>query len=111
MSAQDTWDHRFGQGEGDNQLFKIDIISGAPHPSRPVPVSSYSQRCLSSGEIAYLRRDKAEHGVFLFERQLRPKGSDLRCPSWSPTARSRIQPLRIQASRGAGEGMEPESEV
>ena len=32
MSAQDTWDHRFGHGEGDNQLFKIDIASGATAP-------------------------------------------------------------------------------
>ena len=84
MSAQDTWDHRFGQGEGDNQLFKIDIISGATTPVAAGPGIKLLPTVLSSGEIAYLRRDKAEHGVFYSSGNSGPKGSDLRCPSWSP---------------------------
>jgi Tol biopolymer transport system component len=84
MSAQDTWDHRFGQGDGDNQLFKIDIASGAIAPVAAGPGVKLLPTVLSSGEIAYLRRDKAEHGVFYSSGKPGPKGSDLRSPSWSP---------------------------
>ena len=84
MSAQDTWDHRFGYEDGDNQLFKIDIVSGATAPVAAGPGVKLLPTVLSSGEIAYLRRDKAEHGVFYSSGKPGPKGSDLRCPSWSP---------------------------
>jgi Tol biopolymer transport system component len=84
MSAQDTWDQRFGYGGGDNQLFKIDIASGAIAPLTAGPGIKLLPTVLSSGEIAYLRRDKAEHGVFYSSGKAGPKGSDLRSPSWSP---------------------------
>jgi Tol biopolymer transport system component len=84
MSAQDTWDHRFGSGDGDNQLFKIDIVSGAMAPVAAGPGIKLQPTVLSSGEIAYLRRDRSEHGVFYSSGKTGPKGSDLRSPSWSP---------------------------
>jgi Tol biopolymer transport system component len=84
MSAQDTWDHRSGQGDGYNQLFKIDIASGAIAPVAAGPGVKLLPTVLSSGEIAYLRRDKAEHGVFYASGKPGPKGSDLHSPSWSP---------------------------
>jgi len=84
MSAQDTWDQRFGYGGGDNQLFKIDIASGAIAPLTAGPGVKLLPTVLSSGEIAYLRRDKVEHGVFYSSGKAGPKGSDLRSPSWSP---------------------------
>jgi len=39
---------------------------------------------LSSGEIGFLRRDKAEQGVFYASGKRGPKGNDIRVPSWSP---------------------------
>jgi Tol biopolymer transport system component len=84
MTAQDTWDHRFGEGEGDNQLFKIDIVSGAIAPEAAGAGFKLLPTVLSSGEIAYLRRDRAENGVFYSSGKAGPKGGDLRAPSWSP---------------------------
>jgi len=84
MTGQDTWDQRFGHGDGDNQLLKIDIASGATAPVSAGPGIKLLPAVLSSGEIGYLRRDKDEHGVFYSNGKAGPKGSDLRTPSWSP---------------------------
>jgi Tol biopolymer transport system component len=86
MSAQDTWDQRFGKGDGEDQLFKIDIASGVSAPVAAGPGVKLLPAVLPSGEIAYLRRDKAEHGVFYSSGKTGPKGSDLSTPSWSPDA-------------------------
>jgi Tol biopolymer transport system component len=84
MSAQDTWDNRFGEGAGDDKLVKIDIASGAAASVTAGPGIKLLPAVLSSGEIAYLRRDTAAHGVFYSTGKPGPKGADLRCPSWSP---------------------------
>ena len=84
MSAQDTWTYRFGSKDGDNQLLKIDIASGATTPVSAGPGVKLVPTVLSSGEIAYLRRDKTAAGVFYGSGRPGPKGSDLRTPSWSP---------------------------
>jgi len=84
MTAQDTWEHRFGEGDGDNQLLKIDIASGAIAPVAAGPGFKLLPTVLSSGQIAYLRRDGAEHGVCYSNGKSGPKGRDLRTPSWSP---------------------------
>jgi TolB protein len=86
MLAQDTWDQRFGKGDGEDQLFKIDIASGVSAPVAAGPGVKLLPTVLPSGEIAYLRRDKAEHGVFYSSGKTGPKGSDLSTPSWSPDA-------------------------
>ncbi len=84
MSAQDTWTYRFGSEDGDNQLLKIDIASGATTPVAAGPGVKLVPTVLSSGEIAYLRRDKTVAGVFYGSGRPGPKGSDIRTPSWSP---------------------------
>jgi Tol biopolymer transport system component len=84
MTAQETWTHRFGYGEGDDKLVKIDIASGEIAPVAAGPGVKLLPAVLASGEIGYLRRDKAEHGVFYSSGKAGPKGSDLRTPSWSP---------------------------
>jgi Tol biopolymer transport system component len=84
MSAQDTWHYRFGSEDGDNQLLKIDIASGATTPVAAGPGVKLVPTVLSSGEIAYLRRDKTAAGVFYGSGRPGPKGSDVRTPSWSP---------------------------
>lgn len=84
MSAQDTLTYRFGDEDGDNQLLKIDIVSGATAPIAAGPGVKLLPTALSSGEIAYLRCDKTAAGVFYGSGKPGPKGRDLRTPSWSP---------------------------
>jgi TolB protein len=84
MSAQDTWTHRFGNGEGDNKLINIDIASGATSPVEAGRGVKLVPTVLSSGEIGYLRGDKAASGVFYSSGKTGPKGDDLGVPSWSP---------------------------
>jgi Tol biopolymer transport system component len=86
MSAQDTWTYRFGSEDGDNQLLKIDIASGATAPVAAGPGVKLVPTVSSSGEIAYLRRDKTASGIFYGNGRPGPKGSDIRTPSWSPDA-------------------------
>jgi Tol biopolymer transport system component len=86
MSAQDTWTYRFGSEDGDNQLLKIDIASGATASVAAGPGVKLVPTVSSSGEIAYLRRDKTASGIFYGNGRPGPKGSDIRTPSWSPDA-------------------------
>jgi Tol biopolymer transport system component len=75
MSAQDTWTYRFGSEDGDNQVLKIDIASGATTPVAAGPGVKLVPTVLSSGEIAYLRRDKTAAGVFYGSGRPGPKGT------------------------------------
>jgi Tol biopolymer transport system component len=84
MSAQDTWTYRAGQEDGDNKLVKIDISTGESVAVPAGPGVKILPALLSTGEIAYLRRDKTEHGVFYGDGKPGPKGTDLHSPSWSP---------------------------
>jgi Tol biopolymer transport system component len=84
MSAQETLTHRFGSGEGDDKLVKIDISSGSTAPVMAGPGVKLAPSLLPSGVIAYLRRDKAAHGVFYSDGSKGPDGTDIRFPSWSP---------------------------
>jgi Tol biopolymer transport system component len=84
MSAQDTWTYRFGSQDGDNEILKINIESGQATSVSAGPGVKLLPTMLSSGEIAYLRRDKTAAGVFYASGTPGPKGNDLRTPSWSP---------------------------
>ncbi len=84
MSGQDTWTYRFGSEDGENQFLKINIESGEKTPVSAGPGVKLLPTVLSSGEVAYLRRDKTASGVFYARGRPGPKGDDLRTPSWSP---------------------------
>jgi TolB protein len=84
MSAQDTWTYRFGSQDGDNQIVKVDIDGGKATPVSAGPGVKLLPSVLSSGEIAYLRRDNSVTGVFYASGKAGPEGDDLRTPSWSP---------------------------
>ncbi|MGH9351009.1 MAG: TolB family protein, partial [Terriglobia bacterium] len=64
MSAQDTWTFRFGSKDGNDELVKIDIATGATTPVPAGPGVKLLPAVLPSGAIAYLRRDKKSNGVF-----------------------------------------------
>jgi len=84
MSAQDTWDYRFGAEDGDDQLVKINIEDGETAPVSAGAGVKLLPAVLPSGEIGYLRRDNTAGGVFYSSGKAGPKGWDLRTPSWSP---------------------------
>lgn len=84
MSAQDTLSHRFGDGEGDDRLVRIDVATGAITPVTAGPGVKLAPSVLASGGLAYLRRDKNAQGVFYADGAKGPVGNDIRFPSWSP---------------------------
>ena len=84
MSAQETWDFRFGEGNGDDRLLKIDIATGSTTTLPAGPGVKFQPSVLSSGEVAYLRNDKTANGVFYASGKPGPAGKDLHGPSWSP---------------------------
>jgi TolB protein len=84
MTAQETWSNRFGHGVLNNKLIQFDLATGAATPVPMHPGVKLAPALLPGGEIAYLRRDAAEHGVFYASGKRGPQGDDIRVPSWSP---------------------------
>ena len=84
MSAQETLTYRFGNGEGDDRLAKMDISRGSTAPVTAGPGVKLAPSLLPSGVVAYLRRDKAAQGIFYSDGGKGPAGKDVRFPSWSP---------------------------
>lgn len=84
MPDEDTYTFRSASKDGDDQLRKIDIATGATTVVRAGPGVKLMPTVLPSGQIAYLRRDKAMKGVFYGMGTPGPTGADLRTPSWSP---------------------------
>ncbi len=85
MSAQDTWNYRKSQGDGDTGLSQINIATGATTPIAPGPGVKLYPSVLPSGEIAYLRHsDSLPQGIVYASGKLGPTGADLHAPSWSP---------------------------
>ncbi|HEV2418128.1 MAG TPA: hypothetical protein VGX94_10005 [Terriglobia bacterium] len=105
MSAQDTYTYRFGNKDGDDELLKIDIATGATTVVHAGPGVKLMPTVLPSSRIAYLRRDKTMKGVFYGMGTPGPKGADLRTPSWSPDGgqvvysrfivKDRIEPVKM----------------
>jgi TolB protein len=84
MTGQETLSHRFGSGDGEDNLVQIDIATGAATPVTAGAGVKLAPSVLPSGIIAYLRRDKNAHGVFYGDGSKGPAGNDIRFPSWSP---------------------------
>jgi Tol biopolymer transport system component len=99
MSAQETLSNRFGAGDGDDKLVKIDVASGATTPVTAGPGVKLAPSVLPSGAIGYLRRDKVARGVFYADGSKGPAGDDLRFPSWSPDGKEVVY-SRFSSKRG-----------
>jgi Tol biopolymer transport system component len=84
MSAQETWSNRAGQGETDDKVVKIEIASGATTPLAAGPGVKVAPSILASGDIAYMRHDKAGAGLFYASGKPGPSGRDIASPAWSP---------------------------
>lgn len=105
MSAQDTYTFRSASKDGEDQLLKIDIATGAMKVVPAGPGVKVMPTVLSSGQIAYLCRDKTMKGVFYGMGTPGPAGADLRTPSWSPDGgqvvysrfamKDRIEPVKM----------------
>lgn len=99
MSAQDTYTFRFGNKDGNDELLKMDIATGKATPVAAGTGVKLMPTVLSSGEIAYLRRDKSAHGVFYGMGRPGPAGDDLRTPSWSPDGRQVVYSRFVSKDR------------
>jgi len=97
MSAQETWSNRFGYGDGNNKLVRLDM-GGGSSPVSAGPGVKLAPSFLPSGAIAYLRRDKDAHGVFYADGSKGPAGDDIRNPSWSPDGKQVVY-SRIAVNR------------
>jgi Tol biopolymer transport system component len=84
MSAEETWTNRFGSGDSDDKLLKIDIAGGSTTEVPSGPGVKLLPAILASGEVAYLRRDRKSTGVFYGGGKAGPAGNDLQSASWSP---------------------------
>ena len=106
MPAQETWNFRAGDGDGDSKLVKIDINSGSMTDIAAEPGVKVQPSMLPSGEIAYLRHDKKADGVFYGSGPgtTGPKGFVV-TPSWSPDGK-----LVAYGRYERKPGMQPEKE-
>ena len=84
MIGQDTWDNRVGQDRTDDTLKEIDVATGAVSAVAAASGTKEAPFPLPSGDIGYLRRDKAQPGVSYASGGRGPAGEDVRMPSWSP---------------------------
>jgi TolB protein len=84
MIGQDTWDNRVGQDRADDTLKEIDVATGATGMVAAASGTKEAPFPLPSGDIGYLRRDKAQPGVSYASGGRGPAGEDVRMPSWSP---------------------------
>jgi Tol biopolymer transport system component len=84
MIGQDTWDNRVGQDQTDDMLKKIDVATGTISEAGAPSGTKEAPFLLPSGDIGYLRRDKAMPGVSYTSGRRGPAGPDVRMPSWSP---------------------------
>jgi Tol biopolymer transport system component len=84
MIGQDTWDNRVGQDQTDDTLNRIDVATGMISAVKAPTGTKEAPFLLPSGDIGYLRRDKAQPGVSYTDGGRGPAGPDVRMPSWSP---------------------------
>jgi TolB protein len=84
MSAEETWTYRVGPEDGQTNLVQINIADGKTTPVSAGPGVKEFPSVLPSGEVAYVRRQSREQGVFYAGGKAGPAGSDVRSPSWSP---------------------------
>lgn len=98
MTAQETWSNRAWEGTTDDKLIKIDIASSSMAPIEAGPGAKVAPAILASGEIAFLRHDKAANGLFYASGKKGSSGEDLACPAWSPDG-SRVVYSRFQEDR------------
>ncbi|MGC2163429.1 MAG: hypothetical protein WA634_16085 [Silvibacterium sp.] len=91
MSAEDTWTYRTKlltpyEAAAENQLYKIDIATGATVPITSGPGVKLAPSVLASGQIAYLRGEGAKIDVISKDGKIGPSGDDI-APNpvaWSP---------------------------
>jgi dipeptidyl aminopeptidase/acylaminoacyl peptidase len=97
MTGQATWDNRAGQGESDDSLQKIDIATGTATIMPAGAGVKAAPFALPSGEIGYLRRDKAENGVFYASGKAGPRAPISACHHGRRTVASWSMPASKQS--------------
>jgi TolB protein len=83
MPAEDTWTYRSAPVEGETSLMRFDAATGESSPVAARPGVKIFPAVLSSGEVAFVLKDKRGQGIFYAGGKSGPTG-DVRWPSWSP---------------------------
>lgn len=88
MAAQDTWEFRTKDmpAAGENQLFKIDVVSGTRTAVTSGPGVKMGPAVLASGRVALVRCDSQKAAIVYEDGKPGPQGANLswRPASWSP---------------------------
>jgi Tol biopolymer transport system component len=83
MSAQDTWDFRGANvTDGNTRLMSFDVASRESTEIQAGGGVKYDPTVLHNGEIAFVRKDRANAGIFYTDGRRGPSG-EVRSPSWS----------------------------
>jgi Tol biopolymer transport system component len=98
MTAQQTWDFRIRPDEGDDQLVRFDIATGAHTPVAAPTGIKLSPEVLAGGAIGYRRAGPASPGIFYADGKPGPKGPDVQTAAWSPDAKQIVY-ARYQVNR------------
>jgi len=84
MSAEETLTYRAPAAQGETRLVSVDIASGKAEDVPAGPGIKFAPNVLPSGEIAYLRKEGLNCGIFYGNGRSGPKGIDPMSASWSP---------------------------
>jgi TolB protein len=85
MSGEETLTYRTSRPvKGETHLVSIDVASGGIDSLAAGPGIKFAPDVLPSGEIAWIRKDPANAGIFYGQGQRGPKGVGLLFASWSP---------------------------
>src|SRR5579871_4403811 len=98
MSDEDTWTFRVAPKGGENELVRFEVANGNSSPLASGAGVKMFPSVLTSGEIAWVRRDSPAQGVFYSDGKSGPSGADLRGPSFSPDG-SRLVYSRFKNDR------------
>jgi len=90
MIGQNTWDNRVGQDKTDDTLERIDVATGAVSAVVGPSGTKEAPSLLPSGDVGFLRRDKALPGISYSGGSRGPQGADVRAPSWSPDGKQLV---------------------
>ena len=98
MTAEQTLANRRPSPEpgNDTRLVSIDIVTGATSEVGAGPGVKMNPSFLPANDIAYVRKDTADAGIYYTSGKRGPKG-DVRTASWSPDGQRVVFHKRLQA--------------
>ena len=102
MTAEQTLTNRMANIDGgaDTRLVSIDVTTGVSSPLAAGPGVKMNPSPLPGNEVGYVRKDKADAGIFYLSGKRGPRG-DIRTASWSPDGTRVVFHKRLSVSMPA----------